>query len=51
MNGNIVGGGILIALGAAFLAHNFGWLSFSALWKFWPVILIALGLSMIFSRK
>ncbi len=51
MNGNKVGGVILIALGAAFLANNFGWLSLSSLWKFWPVVLIALGVSMVFARK
>lgn len=51
MSGNKIGGWILVALGAAFLAQNLGWFSFAALWKFWPVVLIALGLSMVFSRK
>ncbi len=51
MSGNKIGGVILIALGGAFLAHNFGWLSLSSLWKFWPVVLIALGLSMFFAKK
>ena len=51
MNGNTIGGIILIGLGGAFLAHNFGFLSLASLWKFWPVILIALGVSMIFAKK
>ena len=51
MNGNKMGGVILIVLGGAFLAHHFGWLSLSSLWKFWPVVLIALGLSMVLAKK
>ena len=45
---------ILIALGVLFLMHNLGFEPFNigrliATW--WPVILIALGLQMLFKRK
>jgi len=51
MSGNKIGGWILIVLGAAFLASNLGWISFASLWKFWPIVLIVLGMSMILTRK
>jgi Domain of unknown function (DUF5668) len=51
MTGNKIAGLILVLLGVAFLAHNLGWFSFSALWKFWPVVLIGLGASMLFGRR
>jgi hypothetical protein len=50
MSSNKIGGWILIAVGALFLAHNFGLLSFHAIWKWWPVLLIALGASIVFRR-
>ncbi len=49
--GNKVGGLILVALGAAFLANNLGWFSIQQLWKWWPVLLIAFGLSLLFQRR
>lgn len=50
MSGNKIGGWILIAIGAVFLAHNFGWLSLAQLWKWWPAILIAVGVSIVLQR-
>ena len=50
MTGNKVGGWILIVLGLAFLANNFGWISWHQLWKWWPVLLIAFGASIVFQR-
>jgi hypothetical protein len=42
-------GATLVVLGLVFLAHNFGWLSFAWLHRFWPVILIVAGV--LFMRK
>jgi len=36
-------GGTLIALGLVLLARNLGWLNFSAIARFWPVLLIIVG--------
>lgn len=44
---NMVGGGLLTAVGAYFLASNFGLISFS-LWQLWPVAVIVVGFSMIY---
>ena len=49
----ITGALILIALGAAFLLNNLGiinvnWLS---LWRYWPVLLIVVGLDLLLSRS
>src|SRR6476646_9648267 len=38
-------GVIFITIGALFLLSNLGVFYFDNLWEFWPVILIALGLS------
>ncbi len=51
MSGNKIGGLILIVVGAAFLAHNFGLLSFHAIWRWWPAVLIVLGIAILFSRR
>jgi hypothetical protein len=45
------GGVALILLGAFFLATNFGLLDWSQLWKFWPLILVAVGVSMLWPKK
>jgi hypothetical protein len=42
---------VLIVVGIALLAHNFGWLSWSWLHQWWPVLLIALGLWSLASHK
>lgn len=34
---------ILIALGALFLLNNFNWFPFYRVWRFWPLVLIAVG--------
>jgi hypothetical protein len=34
---------ILIVLGALFLLNNFNWFPFYRIWRFWPVVLIAVG--------
>ena len=41
---------ILIALGVAFLLNNMGVFSLSSLLKYWPVVLIAVGLLMLVQR-
>lgn len=45
------GGLVLILIGLFFLATNFGLISWDALWKFWPVILVAAGVGMLFPRR
>jgi hypothetical protein len=34
---------ILIGLGALFLLNNFNWFPFYRIWRFWPLVLIAVG--------
>lgn len=41
---------VLIALGVLFLLANFGYLRLAHLIRFWPVLLIALGVSMLVGR-
>jgi hypothetical protein len=41
---------VLIGLGILFLLANFGYLKLAQLVRFWPVLLIALGVSMMLSR-
>lgn len=45
------GGIILIVLGVAFLLSNFGLIAWESIWKFWPLILVAAGIGMLFPRK
>lgn len=47
--GNFTGGGIMVFIGAAFLASNMGILPF-AVWDLWPVLLIGIGLLLLFER-
>lgn len=42
-----VSGTILVLLGLLFLGQNFGLISLQSVWKFWPVILIVVGLGII----
>jgi hypothetical protein len=54
MNGKIVGAVILIALGVIFLLKNLGIADiriFDLLSVWWPLVLIALGVSMLLNRK
>jgi cell wall-active antibiotic response 4TMS protein YvqF len=45
-----VGPIILIVLGALFLLHNFDWFPFYRLERFWPLVLIAVGVLMFRNR-
>ncbi|MGA2903117.1 MAG: DUF5668 domain-containing protein [Candidatus Korobacteraceae bacterium] len=46
-----VGAYILIGLGVLFLADEVGALHFDWIWRFWPVILIAIGLRILMQRQ
>lgn len=48
---NTVRGVILVLLGVFFLASNFGWINWGSLWKFWPLILVAVGVSMLMPKN
>jgi hypothetical protein len=48
--GRSMGAVFLIALGAIFLANNLGWFDLETIFKFWPLLLIALGVSMLAQR-
>ncbi len=54
MGSHIVSALVLIGLGLFFLARNLGWID-GTLWglvaTWWPVILVAVGLGMLFKRK
>ena len=54
MGSNLVAALVLIVLGLFFLARNLGWID-GTLWglvaTWWPVILVAVGLGMLFKRK
>jgi cell wall-active antibiotic response 4TMS protein YvqF len=45
-----VGGGVLVGLGAVFLAQSLGFLDVR-FWDLWPLILIAIGLAMLFESN
>jgi hypothetical protein len=45
-----VGPVILIALGALFLLNNFNWFPFYRIWRFWPLVLIGVGVLMFRNR-
>jgi hypothetical protein len=38
-------GAVLLLLGIAFLLHNFYVIDIGPVWRFWPLIIVALGLS------
>jgi hypothetical protein len=46
----ITGGLILISIGAIFLLNNLDILRIHDLWKYWPVILIAIGVGKLVDR-
>ena len=54
MGSNLVAALVLIVLGLFFLARNLGWID-GTLWglvaTWWPVILVAVGIGMLFKRK
>jgi hypothetical protein len=45
-----VGAIILIGLGVIFLLDQFGWFRFDWFGRFWPLILIAVGVSVLMKR-
>src|SRR4030042_6728840 len=48
-----IGPAILIVLGAIFLLNNFGilpWDVWTSIWKFWPVLLILIGVEFFFGQ-
>lgn len=46
-----MGGIVLILIGVLFLLDNFGIDLWDNLWRFWPVILIAAGVAMLFPKR
>lgn len=42
---------VLIVVGIIALAHNFGWLEWSWLRQWWPLLLIALGVWSVVTHK
>ena len=46
-----VGAVILIGLGVLFLLDEVGWLHFDWIWRFWPLILIAIGIRILMQRQ
>jgi len=49
-SGRSAGALVLILLGIIFLLNNMGVFSVQALWKYWPVLLIAIGLVLLVQR-
>jgi hypothetical protein len=45
-----IGPVILIGLGALFLLNNFNWFPFYRVWRFWPLVLIAVGILLFRNR-
>jgi predicted membrane protein len=49
--GGIVMGFILALIGLAFLLNNTGYISISYLWRFWPMLIVLVGVVHFFSRR
>ncbi len=49
--GDLAGGLILVGLGVVFLLLNFGYLESFDLGRWWPAILIVIGLGMLLGRR
>jgi len=49
-NNGIIPGMILLTIGVVFLLDHMGLIHADSLWRFWPVILIAIGLRKIFQK-
>lgn len=50
-NGGIIVGLILILLGGVFLLHQFDFFSFWEIHRFWPLVLVAIGIALIVSGQ
>jgi len=50
-SGGLVIGGVIICVGVLFLLQNLGVLYVDEVWRYWPVILIVLGLSRAFTCR
>lgn len=50
-NGRVFGGILLIILGFSLLFENLGFYVFHNVWKFWPVVLIAFGLTILSGKN
>ena len=46
-----IGAFVLIGLGVLFLLNTFGWMHFDWIWRFWPLILIAVGIRVLMKRN
>lgn len=46
-----VGAYVLIGLGVLFLLNTFGWMHFDWVWRFWPLILILVGIRVLMKRR
>ena len=49
--GGIVMGAIFVLIGAAFLLDHLGYISIHYLWRFWPMLLVLVGVSHIVTRQ
>ena len=46
-----VGAFVLIGLGVLFLMNTFGWMHFDWIWRFWPLVLILIGVRVLMKRQ
>ena len=46
-----IGAYVLIGLGVLFLLNTFGWMHFDWIWRFWPIILILVGIRVLMKRN
>ena len=42
---------IMITIGCALLLSKLGYLRFESIWRLWPLLLIAMGMNILFSRR
>jgi len=50
-NGGLIAGLVLIFMGAVFLLHQFDFFSFWEIHRFWPLVLVAIGIALIVSGQ
>jgi len=46
-----IGAFVLIGLGVLFLMNTFGWMHFDWIWRFWPLVLILIGVRVLMKRQ